>query len=316
MTLKQLTFLREVARQSLNMSKAAVVLYTSQPGISRQIQMLERELGVELLFRRRNKTLGFTEIGKLILEASQRMLTEVENIKVMAEDARNDQRGKLKIVTTHLHARHTLLEPITSFIRSHPNVTLQLVAVIDPDNMAKLLEENEADLGISTELTFTRTGVTVLQGPALKRSLILPKNHPLEKKKRISILDITRYPLLGFDSHSRSSQVVVDILQSSGIEPEPKFLARVMDTDVIKAYVAKGLGVAVIPSIAYEAEVDTELRCREVTHLFPKTYVAVTFRKGAHLRKYVLNFIELVLPSFNRQFLKTKPGIDASAPGG
>lgn len=303
MTLKQLIILREIARQSLNMSKAALALYTSQPGISRQIQLLERELGVELLLRRRNRTLGFTEVGKSILEASQRMLIEAENIKVLAGDARNDQRGKLKLVTTHLHARHTLLGPITSFIRSHPNVPLQLVAVVDPNNMAKLLEENEADLGISTELTFTRPGVTLLQGPALKRSLVLPKGHPLEKKKRISILDITRYPLLGFDSHSRSSQIVVNILQSSGIEPEPQFLARVMDNDVIKAYVAKGLGIAVIPAIAYEPKVDVDLRCRDVTHLFPKTYVAVTFRRGAHLRKYVLDFIELVLPGFNRRNL-------------
>ena len=128
MTLKQLRFLREVARQSLNISSAALALHTSQPGVSRQLQELERELGVELLVRRKNRVLALTEAGEAVLLSARRMLDEADNIRLVAEDLRNERGGRLALATSHLHARYTLLAPVKAFTKRYPEVQLHLPA--------------------------------------------------------------------------------------------------------------------------------------------------------------------------------------------
>ncbi len=289
-TLKQLMFLREVARQALNMSKAATALYTSQPGISRQIQLLEQELGVPLLVRRKNRTLGFTDVGHSILEASQRMLNEADSIKSMAAEARGD-RGRLAIVTTHLHARYTLLDPVASFIGRYPDVELQLMEA-EPDNIPRLLESNEADIGVSTEIRWSHPTLTLLSGETIRRSLIMPRGHPLAKKRHIALGDISGYPLLGYNPRSRTGQIIAETFRAHGIRP--RYLVSVGDSDVIKAYVAKGLGIAVLPGLAFDARIDTKLEARDVTGLFPKSTITVSFRRNAYLRKYVIDFVRRV----------------------
>ena len=143
MTLKQLRFLREVARQSLNMSSAALALHTSQPGVSRQLQQLERELGVELLVRRKNRVLAFTEAGQAILAAGRRMLTEADNIRMIAEDLRNERGGRLALATSHLHARYTLLAPVKAFAKRYPEVRLHLLQADPDDGIARKISQRQ-----------------------------------------------------------------------------------------------------------------------------------------------------------------------------
>lgn len=296
MTLRQLLLLREISRQALNMSRAAEALFMSQPAISRQIQLLEEELGIPLLMRRRNRTLGFTVAGREILAAAERALGEVDAIRGMAADAKDEERGQLRLITTHLHARHTLLEPMARFMRTHPQIPVQLLAVSDPETIPEALARGEAELGVSTERGFERTDVTMLRGAALRRSLIFPSGHALERKRRIGIADIASYPMLGFGTASRSSQLMEETLKAATGVAELNVLARVANTDVVKAYVAKGLGIAVIPTIAFEPDRDVGIASRDVTRLFPESYVAVSFRKSRYLRRHVRDFIELVLP--------------------
>ncbi len=295
MTLRQLLLLREIGRHSLNMSRAAETLHMSQPAISRQIQLLEEELGIEVLQRRRNRTLGFTVAGTDILAAAERVLDEVDAIRRMAADTKDEGQGQLRLVTTHLHARHTLLDPMASFMRNHPQVPVQLVAVSDPSTIPQVLARGEADLGVSTERGFEHAEVTMLRGAALKRSLIFPTGHALERKRRIGIGDIASYPLLGFGTASRSSQLMEETLKAATGAAELNVLARVANTDVIKAYVAKGLGIAVIPTVAFEPSRDVGIVSRDVTRLFPESFVAVSFRTSNYLRRYVRDFIDLVL---------------------
>jgi len=299
MTLKQLMMLREVARQSLNMSKAATALYTSQPGISRQIQLLEEELGVPILARRKNRTLGYTDIGKSILEAAQRLLNEADGIKAMAAEARGD-RGRLAIVTTHLHARYTLLDPVSAFIARYPDVQLHLMEA-EPDNIPRLLESNEADIGVSTEMLAEHPALTLLRGQIVKRSLIMPRGHPLARKKQVTLADICEYPLLGYSHRSRTGQIINEAFEAQGIRP--RYLISVGDSDVVKAYVGKGLGIAILPAMALEENVDTHIQARDVTALFPRSAMTISFRHNAYLRKYAVDFIRMV-PGVNREDLK------------
>ena len=162
-TLRQLRFLREIARQSLNISNAAAALHTSQPGVSRQVRLLERELGVDLLVRRKNRVLGFTDTGRAVLDVAQKLLSEAENIRLIAEDAREAGGGRLVVATSHLHARYTLRGTVKAFSRRHPEVELTLLQA-EADAIFKLVESSEADIGISTEVAGRRPLLTLLQG--------------------------------------------------------------------------------------------------------------------------------------------------------
>ena len=299
MTLKQLMLLREIARQSLNMSKAAAALYMSQPGISRQLQLLEEELGVAILARRKNRTLGYTEIGKSILDAAQRLLNEADSIKAMAAEARRE-RGRLAIVTTHLHARYTLLDPVSAFIERHPDVDLQILEA-EPDNIPRILEANEADIAVSTEMLSLQPALTQLRGPTMKRSLITPRHHPLARRRPLRLEDISRYPLLGYSARSRTGQIINEAFEAQGIRP--RYLISVGDSDVVKAYVGRGLGIAILPAVAWSEESDTNIEARDVTALFPRSTMTISFRRNAYLRKYAIDFIGMV-PGMNKEDIR------------
>src|ERR1043166_1445348 len=279
MTLKQLRVLREIARQSLNISSAASALHTSQPGVSRQIQLLEQELGVKLLVRRKNRVLAVTEIGRAVLDAAGRMLDEADNIGLMARDASGEQGGKLRIATTHVHARHSLRAPISAFTRAYPNVELQLLQV-DADDIGAMVEGDGAEIGISTETTSEHAALVLLQGELIYRSVIMPAGHPLQSKRRLRLADLGRYPLVGYSPRSRSGQVIVDTFRSEGMEV--RFVVSANDSDVIKAYVEEGLGIAIVPTLAIDRETTPGLYASDVTHLFPETRMMMSRPRAAH----------------------------------
>lgn len=297
MTLQQLRFLREIARQSLNISNAAAVLHTSQPGVSRQIQLLERELGVQLLQRRKNRILGFTQAGRDILQSAQRMLNEAENIRLIAEETREQSKGQLMLATSHLHARYTLLGPVKAFTERYPEVELHLLQA-DPDDIPALVEANEADVGISTELRHKhRAALVTLSGGTIRRSLIVPRGHPLSGRKRVALAEIARYPIVGYSPRFRGGQIISQTFRDHGVKA--RFVVSASDSDVIKAYVAEGLGIAIVPTLALDGS-DSRLSAVDVTELFPKSTMTVSLRPDFYPRRYLLDFISMLVPKFSR----------------
>lgn len=301
MTLQQLRILREIARQSNNLSSAAAALHTSQPGVSRQVQLLERELGVELLARRKNRITGLTEPGLAILAAAERALGEAENIRLIAAEYGKEEGGRLTIATSHLHARYTLLTPIKTFALRHPGVRLHMRQA-DPDEILRLVASGEADIGVSTEVNPERADLLLLPGQVVERSLILPLGHMLTKKARVTLADIAKYPLVGYHPKQRGGQIVGDTFRARGLEP--KLVVSAIDSDIIKAYVVEGVGIAVIPTLALDPEVDRGLRMMDVTHLFPKSVMTVSLRRDIYLRRYVPDFIQLVAPRWNYEAIQ------------
>ena len=296
MTLQQLRILREIARQSNNLSSAAAALHTSQPGVSRQVQLLERELGVQLLSRRKNRITGLTEPGRAVLAAAERALDEAENIRRIAAEYGGEQGGRLTIATSHLHARYTLLTPIKTFALRHPGVRLQMRQA-DPDEILRLVAAGEADLGVSTEFGDQRAGLVLLPGGVVGRSLIMPVGHPLTEKSKITLADIAKYPIVGYNPKQRGGQLISETFRAKGLEP--KLVVSAIDSDIIKAYVAEGLGIAVIPTPALDPEADRGLRVADVTRLFPRTELTVSLRRDIYLRRYVPDFIRLVAPRWS-----------------
>lgn len=291
MTLSQLRMLREIARQAHNLSSAAAALHTSQPGVSRQIQLLERELGVALLARRKNRITGLTEPGRAILAAAERALGEADNIRLIAAEYKREEGGRLTIATSHLHARYTLLTPIKTFALRHPGVRLYLRQA-DPDEILRLVASGDADIGISTEVNARRADLLLLPGRLVERSLIMPLGHPLAGRSRVTLPDIARYPLVGYNPRQRGGQIIGETFRARGLEP--KLVVSAIDSDIIKAYVAEGVGIAVIPTLALDAEADRGLRVLDVTGLFPKSVMTVSLRRDIYLRRFVPDFIQLV----------------------
>jgi LysR family cys regulon transcriptional activator len=297
MTLKQLRFLREIERQSLNMSSAAIALHTSQPGVSRQLQELERELGVELLVRRKNRVLALTAAGQAVLLSARRMLDEAENIRLMAEDLRHEQGGRLALATSHLHARYTLLAPVKAFSARHPEVQLHLLQA-DPDDVPRLIEANEADVGISTDVAGAHPSLVLLPSGALRRSIITPKGHPLARRKRITLADLAQYPIVGYSPRSRGGQIIAKTFRDEKIEV--RFVVSASDSDVIKAYVEEGLGIAIVPTLAV-GSLPPKLQVFDATHLFPKSVTIISLRRDIYLRRYLTDFIQMLVPRLTRE---------------
>ncbi len=298
MTLKQLRFLREISRQSFSISAAALALHTSQPGVSRQIQLLEQELGTDLLVRRTNRILGITEAGRAILAAAERLLDETENIALIAADTRNEAAGRLVLATSHLHARYSLPAPVRAFSKRYPDVELHLLQA-EPDDIQKLVESRDADIGVSTELLGGQSGLVQLPVGPILRSLIMPKGHPLGRKKRITLEDFSGYPVVSYHPRTRGGQIIARAFRDAGVTV--RHVVSASDSDVIKAYVAEGLGIAVVPTIALERRADSRLQAVDVTRLFAESVMTISLRPGTHLRRYLTDMIQLVAPQLGRE---------------
>jgi len=308
-TLRQLRYLREIVRQAMNISSAAATLHTSQPGVSRQLQLLERELGVELLVRRRNRVLALTQAGHTILDVAERMLNEADNIRLIAEDLRSERGGRLRLATSHLHARYTLPSALKAFARRYPDVQLHVLQS-DPDAIAALIERGEVDVGVSTEVGAERSGLVSLPSTVIRRSAIMPRGHPLAQNRRLGLSDLARYPLVGYHQGSRGGQIVGAAFTALGIEV--RFVVNAADTDVIKAYVAEGLGIAVIPSIAFDRTTDTKLKAMDVTDLFPRSRMTVSLRRAVYPRRYLTDFIAMVDAKLSRTMIERAFGLTAA----
>lgn len=299
MTLRQLALLQAIVDNDCNLSLAAKACHTSQPGASRQIAMLEHELGVKLLVRRKNRILGLTAVGHEIVAIARTILNQGENIRLVAADERGDRGGRLIVATSHLHARYTLRQPTKVFTRQHPEVELHLLQA-DPEVIVNLVETGTAHVGISTLDALTHPDLLLLQGAQMRRSVIMPRGHPLASKQRIALSDIARYPIVGYHARSTAGRQLSRAFQAKGLTP--RYVVSANDSDVIKTYVAEGLGIAIVPTMSIaDAEASEDLVAVDATNLFPKTFLTICLRRDRHFRNYLTDFVALCTPQWTRR---------------
>lgn len=290
MKLHQLRYLCEVVDRGFNVSEAARALYTSQPGVSKQIRRLERELGVDILARQGNRITGLTEAGEHLLAAARRLLIDSAELKTMAAGFTARDSGSLRIATTHLHARYPLLPVISAFAKRYPKVRSSLIQG-PPDEIAALIANGNADLGVTTGPSKPNPDLVMLPAYRIERCLVTPIGHPLLAMKRPTAAAIARYPLIAYDAKFSSGWTVAELFERYGLSPEVVLSAT--DADVIKAYVAAGLGVAVLQRMAFDPKKDTDIRAVPVNHLIAPSMTHIVLRKGKYLRQYMLDFIEM-----------------------
>ena len=309
MKLNQLRYIAEVARRNLNVSAAADALYTSQPGVSKQIRMLEAELGVQI-FERSGKHLSrITPAGKEILAAANRVLEDVRNIRSIAEEHQDNSRGSLSIATTHTQARHALPGVVRAFREKYPNVSLHMHQGT-PMQIADEAARGAVDFAIATEAMELFEDLVMLPCYRWNRSVVVPEGHPLLDEAPLTLESVASYPLVtyvfGFTGRSKLDQA----FQQRGLEPQVVFTAT--DTEVIKTYVELGLGVGIIASMAFDPVRDQGLRVISADHLFEPSVTNIGFRRGTYLRGYMYDFIGEFAPHLTPEVIQR--GIEARDP--
>jgi LysR family cys regulon transcriptional activator len=295
MKFHQLRYLGEIVAHGFNVTAAANALHTSQSGISRQVRLLEDELKTTLLVRRGNRILGLTDAGREIALAAQQVLVGAREMKSLAAGFEAGSHGGLTVATTHVHARYALLPTVSAFSRTHPSISLRLVETA-PAEIIELVLGGQADLGITTEAAEYPQQLAKLPVYDFSRCLVTAPRHPLLKIARPSLEEIAKYPLIVYDQKLSSGWIVTQALRQRGITP--KIVLSAMDADVVKAYVAAGVGVAIIQTMAYERKTDRALRAVALDHLFPPSKAHIVLRRGKHLRSYMHAFIEMIWPEW------------------
>lgn len=297
MNLRQLQYLREVSRQNLSVSRAAKTLYTSQPGISRQIKLLEEELGIEIFARVGKRLVGVTEPGERVLTMAAHVLGEVDNIRRVGSEFTGASGGDLTIATTHTQARYALPAVLKKFRARHPRVHVRLHQG-NPTQIAQMAISGEADVAIATEAIAEYDQLVMLPCYEWNRSVIVPPRHPLLREKRLTLRKIAAYPLVTYDFAFAGRSQMNRAFSAEGLTPEIALTA--IDADIIKTYVELGLGVGIIASMAFNPKRDHGLRAIDAAHLFEPNYTKIGIRRGLYLRGYVYDFIELFAPKLTR----------------
>lgn len=298
MKLHQLRYVSEVVKQGLNISVAAEALHTSQPGVSKQIQLLEDELSLQIFERHGKRLTGITEPGRNIVELAERVMRDMENIKKVGDEFSHEDIGTLTIATTHTQARYRLPAAVKAFMEKYPQVKLNIHQG-NPTQVSEQVQSGEADIGIATEAISHYDKILCLPAYQWNRCVVVPQGHPLIKDVPLTLKKLTAYPLITYDFAFTGGSLVSRVFNQEGLEPNVVLTA--IDADVIKTYVGLGLGVGLLANMAYDAERDANLVAIDAKHLFPDSTTFVGVRRDAYLRKFAYDFIQLLAPSFDRR---------------
>lgn len=306
MKIRQLHYIQEVARRGLNVTAAAEALFTSQPGVSKQIRMLEDELGVNVFVRNGKHLSEITPAGQRILDYTQRLLHEVENIKNIAEEFRDTDRGDLSIATTHTQARYALPPIIQRFRSRFPKVTLHLHQG-SPPQTAKLASDGQADFAIATEALELFEDLVMLPCYRWNRIVLVRPDHPLAREAQLGLRELAAHPIItytfGFTGRSKLDQAFA----AHGLRPDVVLTA--VDADVIKTYVRLGLGAGIVADLAYDPKEDADLVALRADHLFEHSTTHIGFRRSMFLRGYMYDFIAAFAPHLTRELIDEVAGI-------
>lgn len=301
MKLQQLRYITEIVNNNLNISSAAECLFTSQPGVSKQVRLLEDELGIEIFQRNGNTLVAVTPCGAEVLSRAANILGEIESIKTIASEQTMPNKGKLNIATTYTQARYFLPDLISPFAKKFPEVSIHIHQGT-PAQISESVEKGESNFAIATEANYLFENLIMLPCYYWNRSIIIPKDHPLALIKKVSIQDLSAFQLVTYSFGFTGRSELDEAFNTAGLMPKINFTAT--DADVIKTYVKKGMGVGVIATMAVE-ECDHECFCViDASHLFKSSLTSVGFRKNTYLREYMIDFVQRFAPHLSRNLIQ------------
>lgn len=293
MKLQQLRYVVEIVRHGNHLSAAAEALNTSQPGVSRQIQLLELELGFEIFIRTRNRIIGLTEPGEVVFSIAQRIATDVAALKRLKSDMNSGNGGVFTIGTTHFQARYTLPRVVERFVKQYPDVRL-VMRQGDPEEICQMVDGGDVDLAVGTETIRDFPNLVKLDGFEIRRVIVAPIGHPLLTVPELTLAEVAKYPIITYDTRYSGRWKVMKAFADAGVEP--RIIMSGIDADVCKTYVSLGLGIGILSDLAFDPERDTGIATRALGDLMPSSTVHVVLRSNTYLRPYLLEFIRSVAP--------------------
>ncbi|AYM77989.1 HTH-type transcriptional regulator cbl [Janthinobacterium sp. HH103] len=298
MNFQQLRSIREAARRGYNLTEVANALFTSQPGVSRQIRELEDELGVVIFERNGKRLTGLTEPGKGILKIVDRLLIEAENLQQASLEYSGQTSGTLSVAATHTQARYALPKVVQGFRAAFPDVRIALQQSA-PEHIAEWVLSGKTDIGIATEGLSQFPDLVSFPCYRWSHLIVVPDGHPLLEHSPIRLEDLAKYPLITYDKGFTGRGHIDDAFAKAGVTTD--IILTAMDSDVIKQYVALGLGVGIVASMAFDHGRDKGLRAVEASHLFATNTTRLAVRRGAYLRAYAYEFILQLAPDLTRE---------------
>ena len=309
MKLQQLRYVWEVTRHNLNVSETAQSLYTSQPGISKQIRLLEDELKLEIFARSGKHLTHVTPAGEEIVRMAGEIVRQSDSIKQLAQEYSSQKEGRLSIATTNTQAKYALPEVVKEFRALYPDVTLQMHQG-SPDQIASLAAAGEVDFAITTENLELFNDLIMMPCYKWDRSIVVPENHPLTKENELTLASLGTHPIVTYVFWATGRSTLEEAFKREDIAPNFVFTAT--DADVIKSYVKLGLGVGVVAGMAFDESADEGLVSIDASHLFDSSTTYIGFRRGTFLRKYMLDFIEKFAPHLDHWRVKDAVALSTS----
>ncbi len=301
MKLQQLRCIYEVVKNQFNISRAAESIHTSQPGVSKQIQLLEEEIGVQLFQRNGKRLTGLSEPGIRVYESIIEIMREVKNIKNVSDEYERKDSGSFTIATTHTQARYKLPVVVESFVKKYPKINLNIHQG-DPAQVTAQILNGEADVGIATESISLNEKIFCIPCYSWNRCLVMPKDHPLLRVKDITLNHLATYPMITYDYAFTGSTIVSKVFKEANIQPN--IMLTAIDADVIKTYVSLNLGVGLIAEMAFDENKDKNLVSRDVSHLFPTSTTYIGIRQDTFIRGFTFDFIKMFTPHMEENELK------------
>ncbi|MFK7861102.1 MAG: HTH-type transcriptional regulator CysB [Granulosicoccus sp.] len=303
MKLQQLRCIVAMMQNNLNVSETAAALYTSQPGVSKQIRALEDEIGVELFERSGRQIVSVTNAGRDIIPVAEKILAGTEDIRNLGRQHADPYSGELRLATTHTQARYVLPAIINAFGERYPRVNIHLHQGT-PVQMVTMVETGEVDFVIATEGQHLYENLVMLPCSRWNRAVIVKPDHALYKLAQLGSLTLealANFPIItyvfGFTGRSQLDRAF------TARDLKPNVVLTATDADVIKTYVRSGLGVGIIARMAYEPEFDSDLKVLDAAHLFECSTTHIGMRQHRELRPFMYEFIEQFAPHLTRDLV-------------
>ena len=301
MKLQQLRYVMEVVKRDLNVTAAADALFASQPGISKQIRLLEDELGVDIFLRRGKQLAQVTPAGQLIVDKAEAILRAVEAIKGVADEYRHQSRGTLSVATTHTQVRYALPGPFAALREAYPDLDLRIQQG-STEQIGAMASSGDVDFAIAPEAMDHFPDLAMMPCYSWNRCAVVPRRHPLARRKRIERDDLDAYPIITYDAGFRERLPLLN--EATDDHEDIHIVMSAVDTDVIKRYVRLGFGVGIIASMAFEPEHDDDLVAIDAGHLFQPSTVYIGCRRATFLRQYMIDFVGLFAPHLQPELIQ------------
>ena len=300
MNLHQFRFVQEAARRNLNLTEAAKALHTSQPGVSKAIIELEEELGIDIFARHGKRLKRITEPGQEVLKSIELIMREVGNLKRIGEQYSAQDTGTLSIATTHTQARYVLPLPVAKLREQYPKVNISLHQGA-PDQVARMVIEETAEIGIATESLANYPELVTLPCYEWQHVLVLPAAHALSKKERLTLEEIAFEPLITYHPSFTGRTRIDNAFAQRQLTP--RVVLEAIDSDVIKTYVRLGLGIGIVAEMAVAADKDTDLATRPLGQLLGQNVARIALKRGAYLRDFVYHFASLLSDRLDKNLI-------------